>query len=177
MEKRIGLFVLATCVLFVEGAAAQNTVADRAVASVTNVGNAARYGADAIRNRIYSEAVPQYWFSNVNRGMFQSSSTARRSKPFSSMQTGSSVSPYLGLSQPFTSSATNYYTQVRPQIEQQRAQEAMQRQIMQQQRQMGQYAVQGPYSIRGSERYAPTGHAAVFMNYGGYYPQPAPPRR
>jgi hypothetical protein len=144
----------------------------------TNSSSASAYSVNRIRNSVYNSVVPQFGFSNVNRGLFsaQTSQFNQQSKPFSSYRPGPSVSPYLGLSAPFTSSATNYYTQVRPALEQQKLNDQMARQNASMQRQLNRMAVQPPYDPTGSEGRAPTGHASVFMNYGGYYQVPAPRR-
>lgn len=134
--------------------------------------SAAAYSTDRIRNSVYNSVIPQFRYSNVNRGLFSGQMTKSSSpKPFSSHQQGSSVSPYLALSSPFTSTATSYYTQVRPALEQQRTNDQLQRQSMAMQRQLNRMAVQPPYDPTGAQGRAPTGHGSVFMNYGGYYPQ------
>lgn len=137
--------------------------------------NVQRFSSQFYETRAINSAIPRYAFSTVNRNLIQttmnSMPAAKANKPFSSFNRGSTVSPYLELSSPFSSSASTYYTQVRPQLEQQRANEqAMKQQIMRQ-RELNSYAAKGPYDPQGSENMAPTGHAAVFMNYGGYYPQ------
>jgi hypothetical protein len=55
-------------------------------------------------------------------------------------------------------------------IEQQKVNQQMQAQNQRMQRQLSSIFAQAPYDPQGSEMRAPTGHAAVFMNYGGYYP-------
>jgi hypothetical protein len=135
------------------------------------------FSTDRARANIYNRTVPQYGYSQVNRGLFSQSLSSRGpSKPFSGATGGGSVSPWLSLSEPFSSSAHNYYTQVRPQLEQQRMNQQMAARSQQMQRQLNSMAAQGPYDPVGSENMAPTGHAAVYFNYGGYY-QPVQPTK
>lgn len=149
---------------------------DQQLRSIKNRNSANAFTSQRFSNRVYSQAVPQYSFSNVNRGLFDSA-RSRAQKPFASLNNGPSVSPYLGLSSPFSSSASNYYTQVRPQLEQQRINQQLQQRSFAMQKQLNTVAAQPPYNPKGSENQAPTGHAAVFMNYGGYYPPVAAPKR
>ena len=129
-----------------------------------------------IRNSTVNSAVPRYSFAGVNPGL-SLNALSRPNKPFSSISRGPSVTPYLALDNPFTSPATSYYTQIRPQLEQQRINQQQERQNQQMQRQLGQIGAQPPYDPTGSEMRAPTGHASVYMNYGGYYTMPTSKRR
>jgi hypothetical protein len=139
--------------------------------------NTARgFSSERIRGQLYNRTVPQYGFSSVNRNQFSnlvnwgnSPVSSGRSKPFSTAPGNGSVSPWLALSEPFSSSAHNYYTQVRPQLDQQRAQQQAARQQAMMQRQLNQLAAKPPYDPSGNDALAPTGHAAVYMNYGGFY--------
>jgi hypothetical protein len=135
------------------------------------------FTTDRVRANLFNRTVPQYGYSQVNRGLFNNSlSTRAPQKPFTGAGGGGSVSPWLALSDPFTSSAHNYYTQVRPQLEQQRLNQQMAARNMQMQRQLNQMAAQPPYDPGGNENMAPTGHAAAYLNYGGYY-QPVQPTK
>jgi hypothetical protein len=129
------------------------------------------YSSRQIFNSVLNRSVPQYSFSNVNRGLF--SQTLNNSplggKPFKNAGDNSSVSPWLALSSPFSSTANNYYTQVRPQLDQQRINQQQAARNEQLRRQLTSMAAQGPYNVTGNENMAPTGHAAAYMNYGGYY--------
>lgn len=89
------------------------------------------------------------------------------SKPFSSVSRSPAVSPYLGLTSSFNQ-ATSYYNTVRPQQEQQRVNQQLSRQNYANQRRLNQLAAQGPYSAKGDQNSAPTGHAAVFQSLGNY---------
>jgi hypothetical protein len=146
--------------------------------NLTSTAQTSRYSAQQFTRNIYNQSVPQFNFSSVNRGLFNSSptSSALSSKPFSSVSQGPTVTPYLGLSSPYSSTSENYYTQVRPQLDQQNNDRQLRAQ-MQRRQQLNQMAARGPYDPTGSENMAPTGHAAVFMNYGGYFPMAAQNRR
>jgi len=141
--------------------------------------SAAAFTTSRIQRRLVNGSVPQYRFSSNNyQGLFSSSLVgARTGKPFSGLAGNSAVTPYLSLSEPFSSSAHNYYTQVRPQLDQQRFNQQAAARARQLQQQIASLEAQPPYSPVGDAERAPTGHVAVFMNYGGYYPQVAPPRR
>lgn len=154
--------------------------------------SAAGFTTQQLNNNLINRTVPRFNFSNVNQGVLRgaigSSSSARpnnsqaasRPKPFAGANQGPSTSPYMGLlaDTPFNSTTTNYFTKVRPQIEQQRMNDKLMSQNMKLQQQLQAVAAQGPYKATGSEDRAPTGHAAVYMNnggtygnHGGYFPQ------
>jgi hypothetical protein len=127
-----------------------------------------------LQSRLINRTVPQYGFSTANRDVFGGSPLT---KPFkNSGGGGGGVSPWLALSSPFSSPTTNYYTQVRPQLDQQRANQQQAMRNEQMRRQLNSLAARGPFSATGNENMAPTGHAAVYMNYGGYY-QPVEPTK
>ena len=140
----------------------------------------ANFNPSRIQRQVVNQTVPVYNFTPTNYRNLLSTSLVgaqRGSKPFSSLSNPQSVSPYLALSEPFTSSAQAYYTQVRPQLEQQRMNQQMAARAMQMQQQLTSMAARPPYDPSGNQNMMPTGHTAVFMNYGGYYPQPGPPQR
>jgi hypothetical protein len=155
---------------------AQTGFAQSEINRLGAVSNPGTYSADRIRTSTIANTVPGnirgFTSSNLLSGAL-----ARPNKPFSSISRGPSVTPYLALEQPFSNSATNYYTLVRPQLEQQRINQQMQRQTELMQRQISQVSAQPPMNPAGSQLIAPTGHPAVYMNYGGYYQTPAPRRR
>ena len=140
-----------------------------------NQNSAARFSSDRMRNGVYSAAVPQFNFSSVNRNLFKgATSQPTKSKPFSQVQQGPSTSPYMGLlsDNPFTSSTTNYFSNVRPQLEQQKMNDQLMQQNIKMQKQLEEVSARPPYNISGSEDRAPTGHAAVYQNNGGVYGNP-----
>lgn len=144
--------------------------------------SAAGFTSERMSSNVINRAVPRYNFSTVNRGALQGatglsgsrpagSQMGSKAKPFANANTGPAASPYLGLlsDTPFTSTTTNYFNKVRPQIEQQKANDKLMAQNMQLQQKLQAVAAEGPYSTTGSEDRAPTGHAAVYMNNGGTY--------
>jgi hypothetical protein len=175
------LIVLATVcgALITTGSAFGQAIGGYATSEVNRLqgsSNPAAYSASRLRANVVNSSVPRYSFAGVTAGLNQNV-LGTTSKPFSSIQRGPSVTPYLAFDQPFSNTATSYYTQIRPQLEQQRINQQMQRQQQQMQRQMGEITSRPPYDPQGSENMAPTGHASVYMNYGGYYTPPAPKRR
>src|SRR5215213_8510639 len=86
---------------------------------LSSVSNPAAYSADRIRANVINSALPRSGLGNFGGGSV-SNVLGRSNKPFASISRGPSVTPYLALDNPFTSTATSYYTQIRPQIEQQR---------------------------------------------------------
>lgn len=141
-----------------------------------------RFTSQNLQAGVINRALPQNSFSGVNRSLLKgamgSQAAPQKPKPFSSVKQGPSQSPYMGMlaQTPFTSTNSNYFNIVKPQLEmqraQQRAQEKQQSQMIQYQQQLTQAASKGPYSTTGSEERAPTGHVATYMNNGGVYGNP-----
>jgi len=165
--------------------------ADASLRAIRNRNSMDRFSTSRITNQIRNRSVTQSGVAGINRRSYLNNSTSQiqKSKPFSGVQKGPAVSPYLALSNPFTSTATSYYTQVRPLAEQRRMQQQQQRQqrVLERQqyihqKKLNQAAAQGPYSITGSEEFAPTGHAAGYMQLGNfqetgnYFPPPTEPK-
>ena len=143
--------------------------------SFKNQNSASAYSSQRIQGSVFNRTVPQYSFSTVNRNLFKgATSPSTNSKPFSQVQRGPSTNPYLGLlsDNPFTSSTTNYFSNVRPQLEQQKMNEKLMEQNIRMQKQLEEVSARPPYDIAGSEDRAPTGHAAVYQNNGGVYGNP-----
>ena len=177
--KRYLLLLTVASLLAAESASAQQTsiYAQNQLNGIYTRNSTQVFTTDRVRANLYNRTVPQYGYSTVNRGLFNQSLNQRSpQKPFGGQGNFGSVSPWLALSDPFTSTAHNYYTQVRPQLDQQRMNQQMAARNQQMQRQLNQMAAQGPYSTTGNENMAPTGHAAVYFNYGGYY-QPVQPTK
>jgi hypothetical protein len=104
----------------------------------------------------------------VNRRSYGgASSPQRQQKPFSSIDRGPAVSPYLALSGSLNS-VSDYYNIIRPQREQARVNQRQQRQTRSNQYQINQFASQSPYSLQGDESLAPTGHSASYMYFGNF---------
>ena len=116
------------------------------------------------------------------------SSSQPVNKPFSTISRGPTVSPYLALSNP-RGQVSDYFNIIKPQREQRRLNQQQQRvnqQLLRQnlanQHRLNQLAAEGPFDPRGSEFFAPTGHAAGhmqlgnYLNFGGYFPPPTSPK-
>ena len=162
------IFLMAT-VLLVGAEQARAQYSARAIANRTSP---ASFTANRMRNQVFSRAVPTSNFGSAKSSPFTSSvAPARRDKPFSSIVKKPTVSPYMGMvgNNPFTSTTDNYFNIVRPQLEQQKANQQLAARNIQMQRQLNDIAARGPYNPEGAEDRAPTGHGAVYMNYGGYY--------
>ncbi len=105
---------------------------------------------------------------------------SRSSKPFSSVSTTPTVSPYLNL---FNTSRTgsdafNYQTLVRPQLQQQAINQQQQRENLDIDRKVQALAARSAYNNpAGSDTQAPTGHETGFMYYGHYYQNGGPHRK
>ena len=146
--------------------------------------SASRFSVNNIQSSIRRRSVAPVGTLGVNRRNFlgSSSSQSKRNKPFSSVNRGPTVSPYLALSAP-RASASDYYNIVRPQQQAERETRRQQIQSIQQQRRLNQLAARAPYSATGDENSAPTGHVAVFQslgsfqNTGNYFPPPSPPKQ
>jgi hypothetical protein len=105
---------------------------------------------------------------------------ARSTKPFSSITTTPTVSPYLNLfnNSRTGTSAFNYQTLVRPQLQQQAINQQQQRQNLDVDRKVQALAARGAYSHpEGSDQQVPTGHQTTFMYYGHYYADEGPHRK
>jgi hypothetical protein len=174
MTRCLSVFALAfgVAVFSVDGAAAQSTsmYAQNQLNAINARNSASFYTGSQFSKQVIQGTVPTYGFSKVNNNVFTAPKLGQnKSKPFSNFVGQGSVTPWLALSQPFTSPTTNYFSNVRPQLDQQRANQQMASRNAQLQRQLNTLAAQAPYNPAGSENMAPTGHAAAYMNYGGYY--------
>jgi hypothetical protein len=97
---------------------------------------------------------------------------AKAQLPFSDINTGvlrPAVSPYLNLTNQGSRNISNYFTQVRPQVQAREALIRQQAQINQVQRQV-QRGQPGGVPVRGSQEIRGTGHETAFMNYLHYFP-------
>jgi len=143
--------------------------------NIKGANSASRFSTSRYTQHATRTSVPryaQYNNSKIQSRVFGSLASSRpKNKPFSSASRGPTVTPYLGLGGLPTGGAPNYYTNVKPRLEQQRVNRRNQQRNQALQHQLNQVAAQPPFNPKGSEAMAPTGHAAAFMNYGGYYPQ------
>lgn len=154
--------------------------------AIRNRNSGAQFSVQAIQNSIRNQSVPVVGTWGVNQrnylGSGSSSTLSSRSKPFSGVSQGPTVSPYLALSAP-RASASDYYNIIRPQQQRQQQDQREQVQAIRRTRQLNQMAARAPYSTTGDANQAPTGHVAVFQslgsyqNTGGYFPPPSPPKR
>lgn len=183
MIRRLGLLTLALATVLLGQAHAQSNATGYSrnlLSQLSTQNSASGYSAQRNRNMIYRNAVPQYNYTGVGKNVLNpitGSPATPAQKPFANRSSGPSVSPYLGLTSPYTSSAANYYTLVRPQLEQQRINERNEAQQVQMQHQLNSLAARAPYELRGESDQMPTGHQTVYMNFLGYYPQPQGQRR
>jgi hypothetical protein len=159
-------------------ACAQETVSNYAktqLNAIQNRNSADNFTIARTNNQVLRQGIPPVGIAGVNRqsfvggaaGSLVGNSGMAGSKPFSRIDRGPTVSPYLALNNPL-STAEDYYNIVRPLQEQRRTNDSLSRQQYLQSRKLNQLAAQGPYQITGSERYAPTGHGSGFMRLGAY---------
>lgn len=147
--------------------------------------SASQFTTSRIMQQVRNQAVPPAGVGGVNRQNFigrgSSPLGGPASKPFTGLDRGPSVSPYLTLSNPF-STPSDFYNIVRPQQDQRAFNDRISRQQYAQSRKLNQMAAQGPYQITGNESAAPTGHGTgfmqfnAFMNTGNYFPAPTGPK-
>jgi hypothetical protein len=171
---KIGFAILSitAALLVAHESRAQSGFAATEIGRLANSSNPAAYSASRLVTSAMTPPRPSGGLGHFNPGSVSTAAMGRANKPFSSISKGPSVTPYLALDNPFTSPATSYYTQIRPQLEQQRVNQQQERQNQLMQRQISQYTAIRPFDPTGSEMRAPTGHASVYMNLGGYYQMP-----
>ncbi len=189
--KKLCIAVLAVgfgCVCVRDGQAQSGTNSSYGSTLVKNLqssNSASQFSSSRIQSRLMSQSVARPGITGINRKNFlgsSSSSFSQRSKPFSSISRGPTVSPYLALSG-LRSSASDYQSIIRPQQRKQRENQQQQAYTIRRQRQLNQMAARAPYSATGDANSAPTGHAAVFQslgsyqNTGNYFPPPSQPKK
>ena len=112
-------------------------------------------------------------FGNSGRMASFGVGMGRGKKPFSSVSSRPTVSPYMTLFADTLNDSVlpNYTTFTRPQLNQQRFNDQVQRQNLELERRVQAISAQSAFvNPRGSETQAPTGHPAMFSNTGRYYP-------
>lgn len=144
-----------------------------------------QFSVSRINRQLLNSAVPPAGVGGINRQNFigrgSSVLSGPASKPFSQIDRGPVVSPYLSLSNPF-STPEDYYNIVRPLQDQRRVNDQLMRQQSTQNRRLNQLAAQGPFQVTGNENFAPTGHGSGFMefgafqNTGAFFPPPTKPK-
>jgi hypothetical protein len=98
---------------------------------------------------------------------------SRGKKPFSSVSSRPTVSPYMSMFADTLNDSVlpSYTTFTRPQLNQQRFNDQMQRQNLEMERRVQSISARSAFvNPRGSETQAPTGHGAMFSNTGRFYP-------
>ena len=112
----------------------------------------------------------------INTGVSSTSNSLappRASKPFSSVSSSPTVSPYLNLFRDDLdgSGDFNYQTLVRPQLNQLQLNQQFQNQNVELNRRVQAISAQRNYANpAGSEQIYPTGHPTAFGYHGRYYP-------
>jgi hypothetical protein len=170
------------------------TYGEQATKGLQAQNSASNFSASRINRQILNQSVSRTGVAGVNARNYTtgllgtgnasalSAAPSRSSKPFSAIDRGPTVSPYLSLDNPF-STATDYYNVVKPLQEQRRVNDRVMKQQYMQAKKLNQMAAQGPYLITGNENAAPTGHSSGFMKYanymntGGYFAAPTQPKR
>lgn len=189
MFTRLGfLAVVAVSVFCLLGQVAEaqpKGYADTLLNNIQSRNSVSQFSTGRITQQIRNQSVPTAGVGGVNRQNFigrgSSPLGGPASKPFSTLDRGPTVSPYLTLSNPF-STPSDFYNIVRPQQEQRRVNDQLLRQQYAQSRRLNQMAAQGPFQITGNENAAPTGHGVArmefgaFMNTGNFFPPPTAPK-
>lgn len=113
---------------------------------------------------------------DINAGRYSLSSVSRQispiKKPFSNVQSRSTVSPYLSLfNEGFSNSGDNYNTLVRPQLDQQRINQQTRRQEQAINARFQSLSAKPAFSPQGNQNILSTGHPTTYFNLSHYYPQ------
>ncbi len=187
-SRTLGMVFSAVAALVLTSSLAQaqsgaNNFGSTRVNSFVNRVGASQFTTGRFQDQITSRALSRdNRFVRPDLGSYTPPSSGQSSKPFSSVTRRPAVSPYLALNNSFNQ-VSDYYNIVRPQREQRQVNQQLQRQNRSNQSRLNQLASKGPYSPKGNENSAPTGHAAVFqslgtyLNTGGYYAGPPAPRQ
>ncbi len=117
--------------------------------------------------------------SSLGSSRVQSLAPGRSTKPFSSVTSSPTVSPYLNLFREDLDGGGdfNYQTLVRPQFQQMATNQQFQRQNTELSQRVQSISAQSAYkNPAGSESVYPTGHQTAFGYYGSFYPGMTQPR-
>jgi len=159
-------FAALFCALVGDRAQAQSGASSFQLNRLKNRHGASQFSSQSFQNR--ARSIGAFGAGGVNRRRYGGGSSAsRRSKPHSSINRGPTVSPYLALSGSLNT-VSDYYNIVRPQREQVRTNERLQRQTQLNQRRLNQIAARGPYNLQGNDNLAPTGHSATYMFFDNF---------
>jgi len=176
--KPLSMLLLASAflALMASDALAQSDYTKSTLRNIQARTSASAYSINSYKQQSRNLARPRVSVPGLNYGFSQGSSAPRPiSKPFSSVNRRSPVTPYLAYSGTLNT-VSDYYNIIRPRQQQRQVNQQQQRQNFATQRRLSQLSAQAPYNPKGSDELAPTGHAAVFqnlgtyLNYGGYYP-------
>jgi hypothetical protein len=150
---------IVSCLLLAAAPASAQSYSDVLLNQMKNRFSASNYTSFYMQNSATRRASPSY------------SGFSSPTKPFSSYQRSSGMSPYMGLlgANPYQSSVDNYQKIVKPQLDAQHQQERQTQAQAAANQKLGSVASQAPYGLQGATDRAPTGHASVYFNYGGYY--------
>ncbi len=104
---------------------------------------------------------------------FGISASTPTSKPFASVNTQPTISPYMGLfNEGFGEfNDLDYQTVVRPAIQQRDFNQQVVRQTQAINRRVNALAARNAYNTTGNQGVMPTGHAATFNNHSRFYPR------
>ena len=178
------LFAFAVLNFSTADASAQN-VAGAALGNIYRANSASNFSIARVQQQNIAQAIRPTGVAGVNRQTYAPNyldDLSQKQKPFSRVSREPAVSPYLALSNPF-STASDYYNIVKPQQDQRRINQQVAQQQYIQQRKLNQVAAQGPFSVTGNEDLAPTGHSSTFMhfenfmNQGSYFAPPTAPKK
>ena len=159
-------FAALFCALVGDRAQAQSGASSFEMNRIKNRHNTSQFSSQSFQNR--ARSVRGFGAGGVNRRHYGGgSSSPRRSKPFSSINRGPAVSPYLALSGSLNG-VSDYYNIVRPQQEQARVNRTQQRQILSNQNRLNQISAVNPFDLRGDANLAPTGHSATYMLFNNF---------
>jgi hypothetical protein len=140
--------------------------------SFKNQNYSGRYSIKNLQRQVAARSVAAVGVQGVNRQTYtnlfsNSSRPPQASKPFSNLQRGPSVTPYLRLNGSLDGVA-DYYSQVRPAREQQQATLREQRQLNLRRQQLNQAAASGAYVLTGDPNTPSTGHTTTYMYLGNF---------
>ena len=159
-------FAALFCALVGDRAQAQSGATSFQMNQIKNRHGASQFSSQSFQNR--ARSVGSFGVGGVNRRHYGGgSSSPRQSKPFSSINRGPAVSPYLALSGSLNG-VSDYYNIVRPQQEQARVNRAQQGRIQANQRRLNQISAVNPFNLRGDANLAPTGHRARSMDLSNF---------
>jgi len=170
--KTLAMLSIASCLFLAAAPAPAESYSDVLLGRMKGRYSGSSYTSSYMQKNSVNRSVPTYAFSGVNRGMFNAATSASApTKPFSSYQRSSGMSPYMGLlgANPYQSTTDNYFKLVKPQLDAQRQSDRQAQAVVAASQKLGSVASQAPYGLQGATDRAPTGHASVYFNYGGYY--------